>query len=433
MKKYRILPLFSAALALVTVVTGAFAESWKEADVAPIGNDRMEGTIFAGIQPNASIVERLGEISDADWAIGPEDAPLTILMYSDFQCPYCSLAGLALLEYQAAHADEVRYVYRHFPLPYHAKAPAAAYAANAAGKQDEALFFEVEHLLYEEQAAWAQLETDEEFEAWIREKIQSIDSIDYEQWEKDFNDETMRAELAAAFDEASATGLIEGTPTLFLNMNSFKGGWEAATLDKYLSYFKLQREFYTELPPIVIDAEKDYRAVVETTKGTLTIDLLESDAPAAVNNFVFLASEGWYDGNPFYRVEPGFIAETGDKAGSGLGNPGYYFAGDENDLLYGEIGMVGMVNGGEDKNGSKFFLSDDLTAYYTGKITALNESSKEENRISEDQISMEVEKELAKLSAAYPIFGRVVEGAELIPELTTDDSIVSVRIEVKSE
>ena len=155
MKKYRILPLFSAALALVTVVTGAFAESWKEADVAPIGNDRMEGTIFAGIQPNASIVERLGEISDADWAIGPEDAPLTILMYSDFQCPYCSLAGLALLEYQAAHADEVRYVYRHFPLPYHAKAPAAAYAANAAGKQDEALFFEVEHLLYEEQAAWA--------------------------------------------------------------------------------------------------------------------------------------------------------------------------------------------------------------------------------------------------------------------------------------
>ena len=111
----------------------------------------------------------------------------------------------------------------------------------------------------------------------------------------------MRAELAAAFDEASATGLIEGTPTLFLNMNSFKGGWEAATLDKYLSYFKLQREFYTELPPIVIDAEKDYRAVVETTKGALTIDLLESDAPAAVNNFVFLASEGWYDGNPFGR------------------------------------------------------------------------------------------------------------------------------------
>lgn len=262
MKKYRILPLFSAALALVTVVTGAFAESWKEADVAPIGNDRMEGTIFAGIQPNASIVERLGEISDADWAIGPEDAPLTILMYSDFQCPYCSLAGLALLEYQAAHADEVRYVYRHFPLPYHAKAPTAAYAANAAGKQDEALFFEVEHLLYEEQAAWAQLETDEEFEAWIREKIQAIDSIDYEQWEKDFNDETMRAELAAAFDKASATGLIEGTPTLFLNMNSFKGGWEAATLDKYLSYFKLQREFYTELPPIVIDAEKDYGSIL---------------------------------------------------------------------------------------------------------------------------------------------------------------------------
>ena len=83
MKKYRISLLFSAALALIAVVTGAFAESWEEAEVAPIGSDRMKGTIFAGIQPNASIVESLGEISDADWAIGPEDAPLTILMYSN--------------------------------------------------------------------------------------------------------------------------------------------------------------------------------------------------------------------------------------------------------------------------------------------------------------------------------------------------------------
>lgn len=426
---YKWMILCGLLLAFV-VVNGVFAQNWVEADLTPIGTERMEGQLSKGIQPNASIVEKLGDITDEDWVLGPDDAAMTILMYSDFECPYCSIASLALLAYQAEHPEDVRYVYRHFPLPYHTKAPMSAWAADAAGKQDESLFFAVEHLLYENQKEWSALSSVEEYEDWLKEKMKSVDGLDYDQWEKDFADEDLRAQEQISFDNASGTGLIEGTPTIFLNLNSFKGGWETSVLDNYLAYFKVQKRFYTELPPIVIDPEKDYRAVVETTKGTIIFDLLEKESPHAVNSFAFLAGDGWFDGNAFYRVKESFIAETGDPAGNGMGNPGYLFANDMNDLSYGEAGWVGMVNGGKDKNGSKFFFTNDLTAFYTAAITASNEGAKEENKLSDEEIAAEVEKELAKLTESYPIFGKVVEGVEVIPTLTQSDSIVSVKIEV---
>lgn len=425
----KLVGLWALLLAFV-VFNSVFAQTWVEADLTPVGSERMEGQLSKGIQPNASIVEQLGDITDEDWILGPEDAAMTILMYSDFECPYCSIAGLSLMEYQAAHPDDVRYVYRHFPLPYHTKAPMSAWAADAAGKQDESLFFVIEHLLYENQNEWASLATLDDYEDWLKEKMKSVDGLDFEQWEKDFADENLHVKQEISFDKASVTNLIEGTPTIFLNQNSFKGGWDSGVLDNYLAYFKVQQRFYTELPPIVIDAEKDYRAVVETTKGTIIFDLLEKDAPLAVNSFAFLAGEGWFDGNAFYRVKEGFIAETGDPAGNGMGNPGYLFANDANDLSFGEAGWVGMVNGGKDKNGSKFFFSNDLTAFYTAAISALNDDAKEENKLSEEEIAAEVEKELAKLTETYPIFGKVVEGIEVIPTLTQSDSIVSVKIEV---
>lgn len=433
MNKIRYSFIMGVILTALIVVSGAAAESWTAAEITPIGSERMEGTISKGIQPDPSIVDGLGDITEEDWTIGPEDAAMKILMYSDFECPYCSLAGLALLEYQAKHPDDVLYVYRHFPLPYHTKAPMSAWAANAAGKQDEKLFFAVEHLLYAAQSDWARFETLDEYESWLKDQMAKVEGLDLAQWEKDYADETMRTKLSVDFDKASATGLIAGTPTIFLNMNSFRGGWEAATLDNYLAYFKLQKDFYRELPPIVIDGDQDYRAVVETTQGSIVFDLLEKEAPLAVNSFVFLANEGWYDGNPFYRVKEGFIAETGDPAGNGMGNPGYLFANDVNGLSYGEAGLVGLVNGGKDKNGSKFFFTNDLNAFYKETISALNDQAKEESKLSDAEIEAEIQKEIAKLTESYPIFGKVVEGVELIPALTTEDAILSVRIEVKSE
>ena len=168
MKKIRYSLIMSVVLTALIAVSGAAAESWSAAEIAPIGSERMEGTVSKGIQPNQAIVDGLGDITEDDWAIGPADAALKILMYSDFECPYCSLAGLALLDYQAKHPDDVLYVYRHFPLPYHTKAPMSAWAANAAGVQAEKLFFEVEHLLYAKQSEWARIETLEEYETWLK-------------------------------------------------------------------------------------------------------------------------------------------------------------------------------------------------------------------------------------------------------------------------
>lgn len=432
-KRKLTLALMAALLVALSVFSLVPAAEWETATIEPIGSERMEGTLSKGIQPNQKIIDGLGAITEKDWSLGPEDAAMTILMYSDFECPHCSNAGLAMLKFQAEHPDDVRYVYRHFPLPYHTKAPAAAWAANAAGKQDPKYFFTIEHYLYENQQAWAQFATIEEFEPWLKDYVATIEGLDFAQWEIDYQDDAMRTQLEVDFDKAATSDFIGGTPTVFLNMNAYKGGWDQKVLSDYLAYFMLQKRAYTELPPIVIDPAKEYRAIIETSKGDIIVELFADESPLAVNNFVYLASEGWYDGNPFYRVKDGFIAETGDPAGNGMGATGYLFANDVNDLSYGEAGLVGMVNGGKDKNGSKFFFSNDLKTYFETTINALNDQTKEENKLSADEIANEVNRELTKMTDTYPIFGKVVEGLELIPTLTTEDAIVTITIESKNK
>jgi cyclophilin family peptidyl-prolyl cis-trans isomerase len=107
----------------------------------------------------------------------------------------------------------------------------------------------------------------------------------------------------------------------------------------------------------VLEDGVDYRAVMETSCGTIEMDLLEDEAPVTVNNFVFLAQEGFYDGLTFHRVEPSFVIQGGDPDGTGGGGPGYEFE-DElwakpKDYVY---GTVSMANGGPDTNGSQFFF-----------------------------------------------------------------------------
>jgi cyclophilin family peptidyl-prolyl cis-trans isomerase len=97
--------------------------------------------------------------------------------------------------------------------------------------------------------------------------------------------------------------------------------------------------------------------VIETSCGTIEMDLLEEDAPVTVNNFVFLAREGFYEGVTFHRVEPTFVIQGGDPQGTGAGGPGYEFE-DElwakpKDYVY---GSVSMANSGPNTNGSQFFV-----------------------------------------------------------------------------
>lgn len=107
----------------------------------------------------------------------------------------------------------------------------------------------------------------------------------------------------------------------------------------------------------VLEDGVDYGAVMETSCGTIQIDLYEEEAPITVNNFVFLSQEGFYDGLTFHRVEPQFVIQGGDPQGTGGGGPGYKFE-DElwmkaEDYVY---GTLSMANAGPDTNGSQFFF-----------------------------------------------------------------------------
>ena len=108
-------------------------------------------------------------------------------------------------------------------------------------------------------------------------------------------------------------------------------------------------------PAMSIDTSASYTAVINTTAGPITIELLTGDAPNTVNNFVFLARQGFYDNVIFHRTIPGFMIQGGDPTGTGGGGPGYRFADEPVNRPYSR-GVMAMANAGPNTNGSQFFL-----------------------------------------------------------------------------
>jgi len=121
---------------------------------------------------------------------------------------------------------------------------------------------------------------------------------------------------------------------------------------------------------MTIDPDKHYTATVKMAKGgEFVIQLYADKAPVTVNNFVFLAREGYYNGVTFHRVLEGFMAQGGDPTGTGSGGPGYVFKNEDSDLTFDKAGVVAMANAGRDTNGSQFFITfvptPDLNGGYT--------------------------------------------------------------------
>ncbi len=112
---------------------------------------------------------------------------------------------------------------------------------------------------------------------------------------------------------------------------------------------------YKSAPAKTIDGAKKYTATIETTAGTMTADLFADEAPATVNNFAFLANEGFYTDVIFHRVIPGFMIQGGDPTGTGRGGPGYKFADEPVKRKY-LRGTLAMANSGPNTNGSQFFV-----------------------------------------------------------------------------
>ena len=127
---------------------------------------------------------------------------------------------------------------------------------------------------------------------------------------------------------------------------------------------------YSNVPPITIDTTAQYAATIMTNNGNMVIDLFADQAPLTVNNFIFLANDGYYDGVTFHRVIPSFMIQGGDPTGTGGGGPGYQFQ-DEivAGLSFDQPGRLAMANAGPGTNGSQFFVTTVPTPHLDGNHT----------------------------------------------------------------
>ena len=157
---------------------------------------------------------------------------------------------------------------------------------------------------------------------------------------------------APAKDNAAAAATLQPTATPVSGPGS--GASAAPTPDVVVSGGRSIKQ-WSAPPAMSVDPGASYTAVLNTTAGPITIELLTGDAPNTVNNFVFLAREGFYDNVIFHRTIPGFMIQGGDPTGTGAGGPGYRFADETVNRPYSR-GIMAMANAGPNTNGSQFFL-----------------------------------------------------------------------------
>ena len=153
---------------------------------------------------------------------------------------------------------------------------------------------------------------------------------------------------------------------------------------------------YSEPPAMTIDVTKKYTATIETAKGNVVCELFAADVPVTVNNFVFLAQEGYYDNITFHRVIAGFMAQGGDPTGTGAGGPGYSFADEFTAHKHG-TGALSMANAGPNTNGSQFFITYAPQPHLDGK---------------------------------HSVFGQLTEGMDVLEQIKTGDAIKKITITV---
>ncbi|MEZ4702340.1 MAG: peptidylprolyl isomerase [Rhodothermales bacterium] len=152
-------------------------------------------------------------------------------------------------------------------------------------------------------------------------------------------------------------------------------------------------------PAMQIDPKATYTATIETDRGTIELELYAEHAPKTVNNFAFLAGEGYYDGVVFHRVIANFMIQGGDPFGTGRGGPGYTFEDETRDNpLKHETGVISMANAGPNTNGSQFFITHGPQPHLNGRHT---------------------------------VFGKVVKGQDVVDSIRQGDTMTKVTVAVK--
>ena len=280
--------------------------------------EKMECTILpypVGVKETMSAF-----IDEYAHVVGSEDAAVTLLLLTDFQCPGCKVLTDSISWVQEAHPEDVRLIVRYLPDGRYDKSILAMQAAEAAHLQG--MFWEMYSFLFAPQQEWFALDPSD-FPTWLSDRISSL-GIDPARFNDDFVSEEVDNRIQQALEQSAALDLLP--PILYINNNTpYNGMADVSSLDQTVRLAILENRKFHSCPDWGIDPSHQYIATIQTSLGEIALQLFHEKAPLAVNNFIYLIQQGWYDNTPFHGVEPGFVIQAGDPSGTGYGNPGYYF------------------------------------------------------------------------------------------------------------
>jgi cyclophilin family peptidyl-prolyl cis-trans isomerase/protein-disulfide isomerase len=310
-------------------------------------------------------------VTDEDYIVGPKDAPVTFMVYSEPQCPYCAQFDPLVESFTALYPNDVRFVFRLRPFPesFHDKSILASQAMVAAGLQGK--FDEFRIWLFQHQSKnpndpevanladtefWAGL-APADLDDWLKERV-AVLGINPDQLLKDMVSDAVVKKVQDAKTKADAIG-VTGTPTLFINGYPWPENQRSNEIFSIYTELLLNQEReYGACPAMEIDQSKTYSATISTTKGDIAVELYADKAPNAVNSFVYLAREGWYNNLPIVSTDQFML--SGDPTDTGYGGPGYAYMDEiDNSLNFNEAGMLATFayNIGSGTNGSSFFIN----------------------------------------------------------------------------
>lgn len=339
--------------------------------------------IMDGILGNE--VQGLPPVTEDDWIKGANDAPITLMVYSDLLCGHCANSEIIFNQLLNQYPNDVRMVFRHWVIFSNETRASndlyAAQATEAAGRQGK--FFELLDILFENQSEWGNLDQTA-FDEWLGDKAESL-GLNLTQ----FKDDIVDPEIVRKIEDAKTSGRnlgFGGTPTILLNGSVFEQSRD--TLGLTIELIKFTESHFDDCPSLSIDVSKTYTATLETTKGNFQVELFNDTAPYAVNSFVFLANQGWYKNLPIISTEE-FIL-SGDPSGTGYGGPGYAFIDETSTQFnFSEPGMLATFSIGPNLNGGSFFINKTSLDGQEGRT----------------------------------IFGRVTEGMDIVNRLILRDNI----------
>jgi cyclophilin family peptidyl-prolyl cis-trans isomerase/protein-disulfide isomerase len=307
------------------------------------------------------------EFGDRGHIAGPANAPVTIVVFSDYQCPACAFLAASLKQLRLTHSSDVRLVYVNIPISSRDKDALAAQVVEAADLQGK--FWEMHDLLFEKQADWSNL-TPSSFEEWAIQEATSL-GMDPVKFQEDFKGKLVADRLQRALQSSASQSV--SPPILFVNSTSrYSGLADFASLDTVVRIEALSTRQFGSCPSWAINPLKQYVTTLHTAKGDVVIQLFPDKAPMAVNNFISLARSGWYNGITFYKMVPGHLVMTGDPSETGMGTPGYLFKTEISTKLgFDQPGLVAMDNSGPDTNGSRFLITLAPLPQLSGQYTVI--------------------------------------------------------------